>query len=305
MKKKVNPPSSRLRRDKPLVSVVIPIYNGASFLHDAVMSVFKSTYKNFEVLLIDDGSKDKSKILCHQLEKKYKHLHFYAFKKNKGLGRVLNFALKKAKGKYICRINQDDTMHPTRIAKQVAFLTNHPEVVLVGSWLKVHEDDGSMRINRFIETDEEIRQTWLSLSPCWDAAVMYRKKTAIAVGGYDQSYWPADDLHMWYRLGNAGKMANLAQPLTTIRFHGGATSMVHHRKHMIATYKAHRFAHTHVQAAHWYVQLFWIGQLAAGYLLPARFNWWAYRILKKNLFYAQHGPKQIRTVTLVPEYAKV
>ncbi len=288
---------------RSLVSVVIPIYNGASFLNDAVLSVFKSTYKNFEVLLIDDGSKDKSKILCHQLEKKYKHLHFYSFKKNKGLGRVLNFALKKAKGEYICRINQDDMMHPTRIAKQVAFMTTHPDVVLVGSWLKVHDDDGSIRINRFIETDEEIRQTWLSLSPCWDASVMYRTQVARAVGGYDQSYWPADDLHMWYRLGKVGCIANLQEPLTSIRFHGGATSMKHHREHMMATYRAHRFAHIHVHRAPWHTQLFWIAQLLAGYVLPARFNWWAYRILKQHLFYAHRGIRHIRTRVFTPSYA--
>jgi glycosyltransferase involved in cell wall biosynthesis len=273
------------KNNRPLVSVVIPVYNGASYLEEAVDSVFKSTYKNYEILLINDGSKDTSKELCRSLEKKYKKVRFHSFAKNRGLGRVLNYALKYAKGKYICRINQDDTMSPDRIQRQVEFMTSHPEVTLLGSWLMVKDENGDRRINKFLQNDKDIKKTWLKLSPVWDAAVMYSRKTALKVGGYDQSYWPADDLHMWYRLGAVGKIANIQLPLTTIKFHAGATSLKHHRKHMLATYRAHRFAHKHIQRATLFTQIFWIGQLVAGYLFSARFNWFVYRLIKTLVIY--------------------
>lgn len=290
----------------PLVSVVIPVYNGSLFVEQAVASVKQSTYKNFEILLIDDGSTDKSKEICHRLEKKYKHLKFYSFDKNKGLGRVLNFALKKARGKYICRINQDDVMHPTRISKQVKFLEANPAVVLVGSWLLVEGEQGRVRINKYLERDTAIRETWLKLSPCWDAAVMYRKQAAIQVGGYQQKFWPADDLHMWYRLGKLGKIANLQEPLTKIKFHTGAVSMRHHRKHMQATYAVHCWAHSHVARASVLTQLYWFGQLVAGYLFPAWFNWYVYRLLKEYLIYRPRKsriPTQVRKFQLQWAYA--
>lgn len=270
---------------KPLVSVIIPVYNGSKFLGEAVNSVLKSTYRNFEIILIDDGSTDKSKELCRQLAKKYQRISFYSFAKNKGLGRVLNFALKKARGEFICRINQDDVMYPTRISKQLKFLKSHPDVVLAGSWLLVEEENGQQRINKFLEHDKDIKKTWLQLSPCWDASVIYRKKTALAVGGYDQSYWPADDLHMWYKLGRLGKIANIQEPLVKIKFHKAAASVKHHREHMLATFRVHRFAHNYVSPAPRVVQLFWLCELMAGYLLPARVNWFIYRLIKKYIVY--------------------
>lgn len=254
-------------------------------MEKAVKSVQKSTYKNFEILLIDDGSTDKSKKICHVLEKQYKNVRFYSFSKNKGLGRVLNFALQKARGKYICRINQDDEMHKTRIEKQVRFLEDHPEVTLVGSWLLVEDENGEQRINKYLEDDKDIKKGWLQLSPCWDAAVMYQKKAALRVGGYDQKFWPADDLHMWYRLGKIGKIANIQEPLTKIRFHAGAVSMRYHRKHMQATYKVHCWAYKNISRASVMTQLYWFGQLLAGHIFPAWFNWSVYRLLKKYVFY--------------------
>lgn len=295
------------KQRQPLVSVVIPVYNGSLFVEQAVASVKKSTYKNFEILLIDDVSTDKSKEICLRLERKYKNLKFYSFNRNKGLGRVLNFALKKARGKYICRINQDDVMHPTRISKQVRFLEASPKVVLVGSWLLVEDEQGRARINKYLECDTEIRKTWLKLSPCWDAAVMYRKQAAIEVGGYQQKFWPADDLHMWYRLGKVGKIANLQEPLTKIKFHTGAVSMRYHRKHMEATFAVHRWAHQHVARASFLIQLYWVGQLVAGYLFPAWFNWYIYRLLKEYLIYrptkTRPIPTQARKIRLQWLYA--
>lgn len=283
------PSSSAGRQDDtshPLVSVVIPVYNGAPYLEAAVASVQKSTYQNFEVLIIDDGSTDKSRALCRQIEKKHENVRFFGFSKNRGLGRVLNYALKQAKGEYICRINQDDEMHKTRIKKQVDYLEAHPEVVLLGSWLIVDED-GELRLNEFLEHDDAIRKTWLRLSPCWDAAVMYRKEKAIEVGGYEQEFWPADDLHMWYKLGQVGKIANLQEPLTKIKFHTKAASVKHHKKHVTTTHSVHQWAHKHVDQADLKTKLFWYCELLAGNLLPAWFNWQVYRFVKRYLVYSK------------------
>lgn len=272
-------------KKKPMVSVVIPVYNGGNFLKLAVDSVCKSTYKNFEIILIDDGSTDRSKQVCREFVRRDHRITFYTFPQNRGLGRVLNFALEKARGEYICRINQDDEMDPTRIEKQINYLMAHPDVILVGSWLLVVDDGGNVRINKFLEHDDDIKRTWLTLSPCWDASVMYHKDAALSVGGYQQKYWPADDLHMWYRLGSKGKIANIQEPLVKISFHGAAASVKHHRKHMWATFRVHMWAHEHVEKAPYFVRLFWLFELLAGMIFPARFNWFMYRLIKKFIIY--------------------
>jgi len=269
----------------PLVSVIIPVYNGAPFLAETIHSVQQSTFTDFEIILIDDGSKDASREMCQAFAKLYDNVRFHGFDENRGLGRVLNWGLENTRGTYICRINQDDEMTPDRIQKQVDFLNTHQDVVLVGSWLLVEDENGDRRINRFLKDDAEIKKSWLYLSPCWDASVMYRRDSAVQVGGYIQSFWPADDLHMWYRLGKVGKIANIQEPLVKIKFHTAAASVKHHNKHMVATYEVHRWAHNNVERAPLLTQLFWLGELMAGYLLPARVNWIVYRFIKKYIVY--------------------
>ena len=200
-----------------MVSVVIPVFNGAKFLEEAVQSVLKSTYRSFEILLIDDGSSDDSKKICRGLEAKHRGLiRFFPMPQNKGLGRVLNFALKKARGTYIARLNQDDIQLAYRLGTEVEYLNTHPNVVVVGSWNNLFDEEGNTQVLKFLATDEEIRNMWLLISPFSDPTTMYRKAAAIKAGGYIQSYWPADDTQLWYRIGMLGKLANIQKPLNLL-----------------------------------------------------------------------------------------
>ncbi|HLL60859.1 MAG TPA: glycosyltransferase [Candidatus Nitrosocosmicus sp.] len=281
IKTKVQNKSKELK-EKPLVSVVIPVFNGSSYLEETVKSVQKSQYQKFEILLIDDGSTDKSKHICHSLEKKYKNVRFFSFPKNRGLGNVLNFALKKAHGEFICRINQDDRMLPFRIQTQVNFLTKNTQVVAVGSCIKLFRNEkNKYEIVKFLETDEEIKRVWLLVSPFADPSVMYRKTIAIKAGGYDQRFWPGDDTHLWMKMGIIGKLANIQEPLVEVRFHNNAASVKHFRELTLVTYKLHRWAHNTIQNAPLLIQGFWVIQLGCGLMFSPQFNWNVYRILKR------------------------
>ncbi|RJP46619.1 MAG: glycosyltransferase family 2 protein [Armatimonadetes bacterium] len=266
---------------KPLVSVVIPVFNGALYLEETVTSIQRNTYKNFETILVDDGSTDESKSICKVIAQKHTNVKFYSFPKNKGMDRSLNLALKKARGKYICRINQDDIMLPNRIKTQVEFLEKNPETVAVGSHIKLFDNKNNQKIVKFLKTDEQIKRIWLILSPFSDPSVMYRKEVAIAAGGYKQEFWPADDVHMWYKLGKIGKLANIQKPLVKVRWHDNAGSIKFFRKDAIVTYELHRWANDNIQKAPFFVELFWLGELICGLTLSPTFNWAAYRMLKK------------------------
>lgn len=269
--------------NKPLVSVIIPVFNGASYLEEAVNSVKNSDYKKIEILLIDDGSTDKSKIICKKLEKKHENVRFYSFTENTGMGRVLNFALEKATGEYICRINQDDLMIKHRIRTQVKFLQDNPKVVAVGSYIKLFDEKNQPTIVQFLEKDTDIKKTWLMLSPFSDPSVMYRKKIALQVGGYNQSFWPADDVHLWYRMGKIGKLANIPKVMVEVRWHDKAGSLKFMKINAVKTYALHLWADKEVEKAALSIRLFWFCELLAGLILPARWNWAAYRFIKKIL----------------------
>lgn len=266
----------------PLVSVIIPVFNGSNFIEETVESVLQSKFKDFEILLIDDGSSDESRKICRLLESKYKCVKFRYFNKNRGLGRTLNFALAEARGKYIARINQDDRMLVNRLKAQVEFLQKNPDVAAVGSWIKMFKDNSQQyEIIKFLATDKQIRKVWYILSPFADPSVMYRKNAALQVGGYVQDMWPADDTHLWYRIGQLGKLANIQKPLVEVRWHDQAASFKHFKKLAISTYKMHLWTNKHLEKASITTHLFWVGQLISGLILPAKINWGVYKLIKK------------------------
>lgn len=282
------------RSTQPMVSVVIPVFNGAPYLEAAVASVFKSTYRNFEVLLVDDGSSDHSRKICKSLEKKYRRVRFYQFPTNRGLSRVLNFALAKAKGKYICRLNQDDMMLPHRMVTEVDYLESHEDVMAVGSWIRLFTDDGSEQIIKFLKSDADIRKLWYIVSPFADPTVMYRKKIAIKAGGYLQAFWPADDTHLWYRIAQFGKLANIQKPLVNVRWHKDAASWKHFRKLAESTFAMHNWTDTYIEKAPWYIHVYWIIQYVASMALPPEFIWDFYRVMKRGIALITHTREMLR-----------
>lgn len=287
MKKTNTRPASR----KPLVSVLIPVYNGSEFLDEAITSVLKSTYKNFEIILVDDGSTDESKSKCRAYAKKYKKIHLYGFKINRGMTRCLNFGVKKAKGKYIARINQDDIMVADRLDRQVEFLENNADHVVVGGTIQLFtEENAKFDTLKFPLTDQHIRRQWMLFSPYSDPSVMYRKEAWEKTEGYSQYFWPADDVHMWYQLGCIGKMANLPQIMTKVRWHEACGSIKLHQLQMKKTWQVHNWAAEMVQSPTLFERGFWLCQLVAAALFSPRFNWFVYRLLRKvqNFIFKNH-----------------
>ena len=131
-----------MKPDSPLVTIGLSVYNGSATLADAVNSIRAQTYENWELILIDDGSRDES--VC--IAKSFPDARIVALSdgKNKGLPARLNEAVARAKGKYFCRMDQDDIAFPQRLARQVEFLEAQPDVDLIASSVAVFRDDGSL-----------------------------------------------------------------------------------------------------------------------------------------------------------------
>ena len=279
---------------QPLVSVLVPVYNGSDYIQEAVDSILKSSYKNLEVLLINDGSTDASLKLCRELDQKYQQVRTFSFRKNKGMTHALNFGVKKAKGKYIARINQDDIMTVDRLKKQVTFLETNLDHVVVGGAIQLFTwDDPNYELLHFPLTDKKIRAQWMVFSPYSDPTVMYHKSAWLKTKGYDQNYWPADDVYMWYQLGLVGKLANLPDVLTLVRWHQECGSIKSHRQQILKTWEVHHWAAKNIQQPKLIEQTFWVGQLLAGYLFKPQFNWWVYwqmRKIQKQLSWLSQHP---------------
>lgn len=134
-------------KENPLISVILPVHNSATTLVECVNSLLSQSYKNIEIIAMDDFSSDDSYSLLKKIKKTHKNLRIYRNVKRYGIGITLNRLVKKAKGDFIAFMDTDDISSPNRLKKQVNFLLNNPQVVAVGSQC-TFIDEKSKKIGR-------------------------------------------------------------------------------------------------------------------------------------------------------------
>jgi glycosyltransferase involved in cell wall biosynthesis len=188
---------------QPKVSVLMPVYNGELYLREAIDSILNQTFSDFELIIIDDCSKDGSV----ELIKTYtdSRIRFVANPVNQGLRFILNQGNRLARAEYIARMDCDDISLPERLAKQVAYLDRHPEVAIVGAQSVYIDTTGkimeSQNIFRCAAEQSSIRWTAGYECPFVHPLVMYRKQILWGeLGGYDENAAFAEDYEMWLRL---------------------------------------------------------------------------------------------------------
>ena len=214
---------SHTKLNSPRVSIVMPVRNANVFLRFALESLNKQSYRNLELIIIDDASTDQTA----QVLKKYCNI-FLTFKKNKtkqGVAASLNRGLKIAKGKYLARMDADDIALPHRLKKQVDYLETHQEVGVVGSWVELINEQGmKVATKKTPVTDAAIRRrVWYS-NPLVHPAVMMRSDLYRRFGGYDERLEGAEDYDLWLRYLQFTKAINIPEPLLKYRLHPGGIS---------------------------------------------------------------------------------
>lgn len=197
------------------------VFNGEKYLHEAIESILKQTFTDFEFIIIDDGSADST---CRIIQSYNDSRIVLISRENKGLVTSLNEAILSANGLYIARQDADDVSHPARLQTEVYFLRNNTEHVAVGSWFEVFNEGGSVRINRTPVTDSLVRLRLVWGTCFGHGSVMFVRQTAIDAGLYRGVMWPAEDYDLWTRLASFGSMANVPKVLYRYRMHDESIS---------------------------------------------------------------------------------
>lgn len=201
----------------PLVSVVLPVYNGAADVRKAVDSILSQTFGDFELILINDGSKDNSaEVLESIVDPRIRLFH----QENRGLAGTLNRGIGLARGRYIARQDQDDLSHPERFARQVAFLEANPDHGMVGSAAEIWVGDTPTdRAHDHPTNHGALSFELLFNNPFVHSSIMMRKATVDGVGGYttDPARQPPEDYELWSRMARAARVANLPERLLIYR----------------------------------------------------------------------------------------
>lgn len=206
-----------------LVSVVMPVYNSEKYLREAIDSVLSQSYKNIELIIVDDGSTDSGRDIV--LSYTDSRIRLLQNEKNSGIVFSRNKGLEAAGGEFVATLDSDDIALPDRIAKQVIFLEANPDYGLCGTFYHTIDSNGKLlkKIN-FPTSDQDI-QTHLTIGNCFcNSTMMLRSKLAKELK-YREKYDIVEDYELWYRISKTAKVANLPFYGTHYRVHGNNISV--------------------------------------------------------------------------------
>jgi glycosyltransferase involved in cell wall biosynthesis len=207
---------------QPRVSVIMPAYNAQRYLGAAVESILGQTFREFEFVIIDDGSTDRTRQILERYAAADARIRLTS-RPNTGYVAALNEMLSAARAPLLARMDADDEAMPDRLARQVAHMEAHPECVALGSRVLMIDDDAApMCEMEAPQTHEQIDAAHLSGSVgsmIVHPSAMIRAAAIRAVGGYRAERGPAEDLDLFLKLAEIGRLANLPGCLLKYRVH--------------------------------------------------------------------------------------
>ena len=201
------------------ISVIMGIYNCEEYLEEAIRSILNQTYKDWELIMCDDGSSDRTYLIAKKYEKLYPaKIRVLKNPSNKGLNYTLNRCLKEAKGNYIARMDGDDRCSVDRFEKEVAVLDNQKDISIVSSYLEYFDESGVWGICKYKEYPQ--KKDFLRGSQFCHAASMVRREAFKKVNGYsvEKRLLRVEDYHLWMKMYAAGYTGyNIQEPLYQMR----------------------------------------------------------------------------------------
>jgi len=217
----------------PKVSVLISVFNNEKTLDRCLESIFSQSYRDFEVVCVNDGSSDTSLEIIGRWAEKIGPDRFFLIKnsENIGLTKSLNLAIEKARGEYMARIDADDFWNKTKLEQQVAFLESHPEVGILGCNFANVYKNGKEKYFTTDETDAAIRKNIFKKNPFSHSCVVARLDLVRKTGGYDEAIRYGQDYELWLRCLPFTKFHNLQEFLCT-RIIGTGNSLKKQKQQM-------------------------------------------------------------------------
>jgi len=205
----------------PLISVVMPVYNAFDFLDDSMSSILGQTLSDFEFVILDDASTDKSLERAREWAARDQRIHVHESKNRLGLSGSSNAVVAKARAPIVARMDADDVAHPDRLRRQWDVLQNRPEVAVVGTLC-----------NGIDATGREVRprDRWRIVRrsryiPFPHGSAMFRRELFDKVGGYDENAIGAEDQELFSRMAAHGRIVTLPDVLYSYRYHANNATL--------------------------------------------------------------------------------
>lgn len=210
-----------------LISIVVPVYNNIHFLKEAMNSLKIQTYKNFEVIVVNDGSFEIKKIrkIINFFKKDFK-TYLINYKNNKGVSYALNKGIKKSKGKYISWLSHDDYFHPNKLLKQINSIKKNEEKIVFTSFYQVDENRNIKKTKKYKKFLFEYKYHILFRDDINLSTALFSKKIFKKVGYFDLKKKHTQDYDMMFKMFKKFKVEIINEPLFYSRQHKKQTSKI-------------------------------------------------------------------------------
>ena len=209
------------------VTVLMPAFNAEHTIRESIQSLQNQTVQNWNLLVIDDGSTDRTEEIVRALAMEDARIILMQ-RDHAGLCAALNSGLQAAQNEVVARLDSDDLWVPEHLERQLAFLSAHHEIPLLGTWGSRINARGE-RVSRLIvgpSNLDEYQQQMAEGTPIFliHSSVVARRKTLLENGGYRSSDYPAEDIHLWTRVAKNHPVIAIPEDLTWYRLTGGGVS---------------------------------------------------------------------------------
>ena len=211
-----------------LVTIIIPIYGNIELLNDSLSSALRQTYKKCEILIVDDGSKQKIKI--KKIIKKYesknsKRIKLISYKKNRGVAHALNRGISSANGDFIAWLSHDDIFINSKIEKQILMFKNKKIQIVSSNYIEWNVSNNYF-LNRCLKNNyfKDTLKSLLTNDKLHGCSLVLRKKCFNKIGLFDESLKHTQDYDMWIRLSKKFKFYHLNEALLISRNHSNQSS---------------------------------------------------------------------------------
>ncbi|WP_150464416.1 glycosyltransferase family 2 protein [Francisella sp. XLW-1] len=203
----------------PIISVVMPVYNAEKYISDAIESILNQTFIDFEFIIINDGSSDRSLEVIEEYKKIDSRI-IVVSRENKGIVYSLNEGIALSRGKYIARMDADDISLPDRFINQVEFMDANPQIGVCGSWIKKFGKNIKTYVWKLEKDDKKLKSLLLFSVPVAHPSVFIRKSILIQNNlRYRENYKDAEDYKLWVDLAEHTKFSNIPKVLLNYRVH--------------------------------------------------------------------------------------
>ncbi|MEK7497296.1 MAG: glycosyltransferase [Patescibacteria group bacterium] len=267
---------------KPKISVLMPVYNSQKYLSTSIESILSQTFRDFEFIIVDDGSVDDSLSLISDYKKKDKRIIVLHSRHNVGTSRSLNKGLSVAKSDYIVRMDADDWSYPNRLRTQYEYMKSHPKVGVSGGSIEVC--DKNLKVinkRKYPLSDDNARKIIFCYSPFAHSATIWNTEMMKLVGGYNENIPLSQDCELYFKIGRLVKFGNVDATLIKLRTHRGSSSISKDvSQERYAIYSRIKGIMEYGYPASFTDKLCILGRIIAMIIVPTKIKFWLFNFLR-------------------------